>query len=256
MKHKYLIDRINMEWIYQIFSILSGKMSIEEIVSISKEEGVEFGERRDVFNRLVDLDILQKHRDKSGSYVEFTSFGESVQLLYIKNREKIPYLIHMIHVLKSYEKNSPRYFTTYRYVVETVLEEKEVSSNQYNTVVKMLEETYSDDESITGMDNTTIGKGVVFIQEVLNETFDRLEFVDLNLLAYGLQTYIEKKTKQKKGNLLIVDREKQELSTLFLLDKTKIEDMINKAIRYKKAFTVRYASKGMILQAIKNVPLQ
>lgn len=245
-----------MEWIYQIFSILSGKMSIEEIVEISKEEGVEFGERRDVFNRLVDLDILTKQRDKTGSYVEFTPFGESVQLLYIKNREKIPYLLHMIHVLKSFEETSPRYFTTYRFVIETILEEKEVSSNQYNTVVKMLEETYSDDESITGMDNTTIGKGVVFIQEVLNESFDRLEFVDPNLFTYGLQKYIEKKTKQEMGSLLIAEKEKQELSTLFLLDKTKIEDMINKSIRYKRAFTIRYASRGMILQATKNVPLQ
>lgn len=256
MKHKYLIDRVNIEWIYQIFTLLSCKMSVEEIVEMAREEGVEFGERRDVFNRLVDLGILSKQREKNGTFVEFTPFGESVQLLYIKNPDKIPFLLHMLHILKSYENNSPRYFTTYRFVIDTVLEEKNVASDQYNRVVKMLEETYNDDESITGMDSTTIGKGVVFIQEIVNKKFDLLEFVDPNLFTYGLQKYIDKKTRQENGSLLITDKEKQELSILFLLEKAKIEEMVNKSIRYKKAFTIRYAPRGMVLQAIKTVPLQ
>lgn len=256
MKHKYLIDRINLEWINQILTILSGEMSIQEIVDISKEEGVVFGERRDVFNRLVDLDILAKRREGTQTFVEFTSFGELVQGFFIKSPDKIPYLFHMLHVLKAFEENSPRYFATYRFVLETVLDEKEVSSSQYNTVVKKLEAKFHDDESITGMDKSTILKAVVFVQEVLNETYELLEFVDPNLFTYGLQQYIEKKTKNETGSLLVTEEEKQELSILFLLDKTKIDEMIQKSIRFKKAFTIRYAPRGMVIQAIKKVPLQ
>jgi len=256
MKHKYLIDRINIEWIYQIFTLLSGKMSVEEIVEMAKEEGVQFGERRDVFNRLVDLDILTKQREKNGTFVEFTPFGESVHLLYIKNPDKIPFLLHMLHILKSFEYDSPRYFTTYRYVIDTILEEKIVSSNQYSRVVKMLEETYNDDVPITGMDATSIGKGTVFIQEILNENFDLFEFVDPNLFSFGLQKYIETKTRQDNQSLLITDNVKRDISILLLIDKMKIEEMVNKLVRYKKAFTIRYAPGGMVLQTIKNVSLQ
>jgi hypothetical protein len=255
MKHKYLIDRINIEWINQILTILSGEMAIQEIVDISKEDGVDFGERRDVFNRLVDLNILQKRREANSTFVSFSPFGEAVQRLYIKSPDKIPYILHLLHMIKSFEENSPRYFTTYSFVVETVLNEKEASSSQYNTVVKKLEDKFSEDESITGMDKSTILKGVVFIQEVLNETYDLLEFVDPNMFTFGLQQYIEKKTKNEMGSLLVTEKEKQELSTLFLLDKAKVEEMIQKSIRFKKAFTVRYAPTGMVLQAIKSVQL-
>jgi hypothetical protein len=255
MNHKYLIDRINLEWINQILTILSGEMSVQEIVNISKYDGVDFGERRDVFNRLVDLNILIKRREGNSTLVEFTTFGESVQRLFIKSPDKIPFLFHMLHIIKSFEENSPRYFTTYRFVVETIINDKAASSSQYYTVVKKLEEKYNDDESITGMDKSTILKGVVFVQEVLNETFDLLDFTDPNIFTYGLQQYIERKTKSEMGSILIAEEEKDELSILFLLDKTKIDDMIQKSIRFKKAFTIRYAPRGMVLQAIKPVSL-
>ncbi|MGG4169241.1 hypothetical protein ABEW00_17500 [Rossellomorea vietnamensis] len=255
MAHKYLIDRLNMEWIYQIFSILDYRMTIEEIVDLSKQEGVEFGKRRDVFNRLVDLGLLEKTKEEKIFCIELTELGQRVKNIYIKNPQKIPMLLHMMHILKSFENEAPRYFSTYYYTTKITLEDKKSSKSQYDKLVKLLEERYPDEDHITGLDSTSIGKANVFFNEVLDEDYSYLSFVDPMIFAKGLQMYIGAKTGNPLGNVLITPQEKQELSILFLVNPNQIESMIEKSNRYIRAFETRYSTAGVVLNSIKKIEL-
>lgn len=255
MKHKYLIDRINLQWIYQILSIVDDKMPIEEVVDISKDEGVDFGTRRDVFNRLVDLRLLTKSKEQRVSYAELTDFGYTIKNIYIKNQSKIPIILHVLHILESLKKESPRYFTTYYYTTKITLEEKKSSSDQYNNLIKWLERSFPKEDAITGLDETTIGKANVFINEILVGNYHYLTFVDPMIFAYGLQGYVEAKTGDRLGKLLITNKEKEELSILFLIDPNEIEKMLEKANRYTKAFEIRYSTSGTVLNSLKKVDL-
>jgi predicted transcriptional regulator len=253
MAYKYLIDRLNMEWIYQIFSIVDYRMSIEKIVELSKEDGVEFGKRRDVFNRLVDLGLLEKTKEEKIFCVEFTELGQKVKNIYIKNSQKITMLLHMMHILKSFEKETPRYFSTYYYITKIALEDKKSSKDQYDKLVKLLEKRYPDEDHITGLDSTTIGKASVFFNELLDEDYSYLSFVDPIIFASGLQMYIEAKTSTPLGNVLITPKEKQELSILFLVSPDRIESMIDKSNRYTRAFETRYSTTGVVLNSLKKI---
>ncbi|WLR46561.1 hypothetical protein LC065_13390 [Halobacillus litoralis] len=251
MKYKYLIDRLNMEWINQVFSILTDQMAVEKIVELSVEDGVEFGKRRDVFNRLVDLDLLEKSRIGKYSYVTFTEQGQKLKNIYIKNSAKIPMLLHMLHVLKSFDKHSKRYFSTYYFTTKITIEDKKSSIDQYQTLIKLLEEKFPEEEHITGLDNTTIGKANVFLHEIMDNQYNYLTFVDPILFAYGLQKYIEAKTGNKLGNILITNKEKEELSILFLVSPDQIELLVEKSNRYTRAFETRYTTTGTILNCLK-----
>lgn len=255
MPYKYLIDRLNIEWIYQIFSIVEFRKSIEEIVELSEEEGVKFGKRRDVFNRLVDLGLLKKTKEERIYYVEFTELGNRVKNIYIKNPRKIPMLLHMMHILKSFEKGTQRYFSTYYYTTKIILEDKKSSKSQYDKLVELLEERYPDEVHITGLDRTTIGKANIFLNELLDENYNYLSFVDPMIFAAGLQMYIEAKTGNSLGNILITSKEKQELSILFLVSADQIESTIEKSSRYTRAFETRYSTTGVVLNSFRKIEL-
>lgn len=230
-------------------------MPIEEVVEISKEEGVDFGARRDVFNRLVDLGLLTKTKEGKTSFIELTELGEKVKNLYIRNQAKVPLFIHILHIIQSLKKGSPRYFTTYYYTTKISLQEKKSSKDQYSKLIKLLEEHYPEEESITGLDGTTIGKANVFLNELLDDQYNYLSFVDPIIFAYGLQSYMEVKTGGRLGSMLITNKEKEEISILFLIDPSQMEAMLEKANRYTKAFEIRYSTTGIVLNSVKQTEL-
>ncbi|NKW96661.1 hypothetical protein [Bacillus toyonensis] len=255
MKYKYLIDRINIKWIYQILSIVEYKIPIEEVVEISRDEGIDFGTRRDVFNRLVDLGLLIKSREDTTSYIDLTEFGHKVKNIYIKNQSKIPIILHMLHILQSFKKESQRYFSTYYYTTKISLEDKKSSKDQYSKLIKLLEERFSEEDSITGLDGTTIGKANVFLSELLDDEYNYLTFIDPIIFAYGLQGYMKARTGDRLGNILITNKEKEEISILFLISPNQIENMLEKANRYTRSFEMRYSTTGIILNSLKPIEL-
>lgn len=254
--HKYLIDQISMNWIHAIFQYLEDGMALEELVEIAEHEGIEFGKRRDVFNRLIDLNILEKYVEQRVSHLRWTSFGNEVRTLYVKSASKLPYLLHILQAVNAFNPKAKRYFTTYYYITDLLLEQenKTEASKVFEVLYSGLAAHYPDD-AIEGIEKSTIGKSTVFLKEVLDENFTPLTFIDPTLMVFGIQHYIEMKTGERDGRILITAKERKELSNILLIAPSQFEQHLEKTNKYTKAFESRYSTSGTILNSLKIISL-
>lgn len=255
-KHKYLIDQISLEWIEVIFQDLESDMELEEFIDTAEDQGVAFGKRRDVFNRLIDLKILEKYTENRTVFLRWTEFGEQLKEYVYSNRTKISYLMHLLQITEAFNTTAKRYFTTYYIITDILMQSKnnrghsEVFAELYNR----LNDLFPDDD-IEGIEKSTIAKSVVFLKEILDEDYNELQFVDPILMAYGIQRYIEMKTGNRNGKVLITEKERKELSNVLLINRAHFKQHLDKSNKYTKAFELRYSTAGIIITALKKIEL-
>lgn len=255
-KHKYLIDQISMEWLEFIFSDLEDDMGLEEFVAIAEDQGVHFGKRRDVFNRLIDLRLLEKYTEDRIVFLRWTSFGEQLKQYFSKSQSKMPYVLHLLQITETFNNEAKRYFSTYFFITDILMASKNKLSaaESYEELFSRLSEKFPDGD-VTGIEKTAVGKAKVFLNEILDEDYNELQFVDPILMAFGIQRYIEMKTGDDASMLLITEKERKELATILLIQPSQFEQHLEKVIKYSKAFEVRYSTAGIILNPLKKIEL-
>lgn len=253
--HKYLIDRVNVDWIEKIFEFVNTDwMAIDDVVDEALDDGVKFGKRRDVFNRLIDIGILEKNKEKGKqNFITLTEKGMIIKSIYLIDRIRGIEYIHMLHVLESFKPEARRYFTTYRFAIEIFMQNRELKKDDYLILVRKLEEYFDcSGEGITGMDTTTIGKATVFVKEIPHGD-DR--DIDLKQYNYGLQEYVAIKAGRNSGQVLLSEETISDLMILFFMDHDEVLRMIDILIRMSGNIQKKFAMAGTYLSILKTITL-
>lgn len=251
MEKIYRIDQINVEWVYKIFELVDTTwISMNTVTDPACNGGVDFGKRRDVFNRLTDLFLIEKNKSiKEGQFVKLTDKGVKLKQIFSCNKLKGIEYLHAFHIIESFRPNVKRYFTTYRFACEIFFENKELKQEHYSLLVNKLEEYFNaSSEGITGMDKSTISKSTVFAREI---TKNEKRNIDLKLASYCLQQYIEAKTGSFCGQLLISDDAIKEISVLFLIDKREVTTLLDRIIKMIGTFQKKHAVAGSYITLLK-----
>lgn len=250
-KYIYKIDQVNSEWIYIIFEIVDNDwIPISTIVNPVFNKGISFGKRRDVFNRLVDLRLMEKSKNiKDGQSVKLTEIGRNLKKVFSLNKLKGIQYLHAFHIIESFKHNTKRYLTTYRFATEIFYENKSLKHEHFPVLVKKLEDYFNvSTEGIIGMDKSTISKSTVFAKEIIcNENRN----IDLKLASYCIQEYLVAKTGNQNGQILLSDDALKDMSILFLVDKREVTILIDRIIKMIGSFQKRHAIAGSYLMLVK-----
>lgn len=253
--HKYLIDRINVDWIEKIFEFVDANwIKTDDVINASLEDGVEFGKRKDVFNRLVDLGLLEKNDENAKqNQIRLTEKGLNIKNIFLMDRSKGIEYIHMLHVLESFKPEGRRYFATYRFAIEMFMQSKQLKKDDYLILVQKLEQYFDcGNEGVTGMDTTTIAKATVFVKEIPQGN-DR--DIDLKLFNFGLQEYVAIKTGKRNGQILLSNEAMSDLMVLFFMDSDEIIKMIDMLIKMSGNLQKKFAMAGTYLSILKTINL-
>ncbi|WP_433938502.1 hypothetical protein [Paenibacillus lautus] len=247
--HKYLVDRINVEWIVKIMELLDRNWrGIQETVEECEMDGVMLGKRRDVFNRLSDLQLLEKKKGKEPE-IRLTDTGMQLKRVFMKSPGKGIDYIHLLHCIQSFNPASPRYFSTYRFTLELYMEYKPLNKEHLPLLVRKLEEHFPDSQGITGMDESSIRKSRVFAEDMEARPN---RSVDLRMVAYGIQQYM---AITKRSELLLSSEVLKDFSVMFFASPDETNALIERTIKMTGAFMKRYSVAGSYIHTIETIPL-
>jgi hypothetical protein len=250
-KEKFLVDRISPEWLkWLVYHMVSGKFyEISKLVENALLEGVKFGKRKDVFNRLVDLDLCLKQ----GQTLSWTDKGIEWKEACLSDESNVLEYIHLLHYAYGELPGKRPYFFTYRSIINLFYEHPLLTRKDALTeVLNLLDERFPAFRGQFGVTLPMIGKALVFWKEIIGTPEVQLRnTVRPHIMAYAISLLYQARGLKLEDPLLLTESRVSEICHYLLLNKETFEDNLDRMLSATNLIQEQFTTSGrsLILKA-------